>query len=136
MQEGELRKSIVNSRALKICRYENDVKQDDVANAINVNRGTYSKKENGLIALSIDEAVEIAVLLRMDFEQFNKIFANNKLRLRRDDYLTNEERFAMQRQKFFNSLLPDMEMKKELFFYKTTSRCGRERRRNGENNCC
>ena len=59
MQEGELRKSIVNSRALKICRYENDVKQDDVANAINVNRGTYSKKENGLIALSIDEAVEI-----------------------------------------------------------------------------
>lgn len=101
MQEGELRKSIVNSRALKICRYENDVKQDDVANAINVNRGTYSKKENGLIALSIDEAVEIAVLLRMDFEQFNKIFANNKLRLRRDDYLTNEERFAMQRQKFF-----------------------------------
>ncbi len=101
MQEGELRKSIVNSRALKICRYENDVKQDDVANAINVNRGTYSKKENGLIALSIDEAVEIAVLLKMDFEQFNKIFANNKLRLRRDDYLTNEERFAMQRQKFF-----------------------------------
>lgn len=101
MQEGELRKSIVNSRALKICRYENDVKQDDVANAINVNRGTYSKKENGLIALSIDEAVEIAVLLKMDFEQFNKIFANNKLRLRRDDYLTNEERFAMQRQNFF-----------------------------------
>lgn len=101
MQDGELKKSIVNSRALKICRYENDVKQDDVANAINVNRGTYSKKENGLIALTIDEAIDIAVLLKMDFEQFNKIFANNKLRLRRDDYLTNEERFAMQRQKFF-----------------------------------
>lgn len=101
MQEGELRKSIVNSRALKICRYENDVKQDEVANVINVNRGTYSKKENGLINLTIDEAIEIAVLLRMDYEQFNKIFANNRLKLRRDDYLTNEEKFAMQRQKFF-----------------------------------
>lgn len=101
MQEGELRKSIVNSRALKICRYENDVKQDDIANLINVNRGTYSKKENGIINLTIDEAIDIAVLLKMDFEQFNKIFANNRLRLRRSDYLTNEEKFAEQRQKFF-----------------------------------
>lgn len=101
MQDSELRKSIVNSRALKICRYENDIKQDDVANAINVNRGTYSKKENGLINLTIDEAIEIAVLLKMDFEQFNKIFAGGKLKLRREEYLTNEERYALHKKNFF-----------------------------------
>lgn len=79
--------SIVNTKALRIARVEEDKTQSDMADLLNVSRGTYSKKENGLINITIDEAVAIAEDLQMDFNKFNKVFANERLKREKLEYI-------------------------------------------------
>lgn len=78
--------SIVNTKALRIARLEEDKTQSDIADLLNISRGTYSKKENGLINITIDEAVAIAEDLQMDFNKFNKVFANERLKREKLEY--------------------------------------------------
>lgn len=70
--------SIVNTKELRLARAKEEKTQEDMAKLLNISRGTYSKKENGLINITIDEAIAIAVELKMDFNTFNKIFAERK----------------------------------------------------------
>lgn len=79
--------SIVNTKALRIARVEEDKTQSDIADLLNISRGTYSKKENGLINITIDEAVAIAEDLQMDFNKFNKVFANERLKREKVEYI-------------------------------------------------
>jgi len=79
--------SIVNTKALRIARVEEDKTQSDIADLLNISRGTYSKKENGLINITIDEAVAIAEDLQMDFNKFNKVFANERLKREKLEYI-------------------------------------------------
>ncbi len=79
--------SIVNTKALKITRVEEEKTQDDLAHLLKISRGTYSKKENGLINMTIDEAVMIAEELQMDFNKFNKVFANERLKREKLEYI-------------------------------------------------
>lgn len=78
--------SIVNTKALRITRVEEDKKQEDLADLLKISRGTYSKKENGLINMTIDEAIMIAVELQMDFDKFNKVFAEGRLKKDKIEY--------------------------------------------------
>lgn len=86
MEEAIPKISIVNTKALKVTRAEEDKTQDDLAELLKISRGTYSKKENGLINMTIDEAVMIAEDLQMDFNKFNKVFANGRLRKEKLEY--------------------------------------------------
>lgn len=79
--------SIVNTKELRITRAEEEKTQSDLANLLNISRGTYSKKENGIINMTIDEAITIAEALHMDFNKFNKVFANGRLRQVKDEYI-------------------------------------------------
>jgi len=87
MEEAIPKVSIVNTKALKITRAEEDKTQDDLADLLKISRGTYSKKENGLINMTIDEAVMIAEELQMDFNKFNKVFANERLKKEKLEYI-------------------------------------------------
>lgn len=78
--------SIVNTKALRLVRVEEDKTQSDIAELLKISRGTYSKKENALISMTIDEAIMIAVELRMDFNQFNKVFAEGRLKREKLEY--------------------------------------------------
>ena len=78
--------SIVNTKALRVARVEEDKTQSDMADLLNISRGTYSKKENGIINMTIDEAVTIAEDLQMDFNKFNKVFANERLKREKVEY--------------------------------------------------
>lgn len=87
MEETIPKVSIVNTKALKITRAEEDKTQDDLAELLKISRGTYSKKENGIINMTIDEAVMIAVELQMDFNKFNKVFGNGMLKKEKLEYI-------------------------------------------------
>lgn len=80
------RVSIINTKELRITRVEEEKTQSDLASLLNISRGTYSKKENGIINMTIDEAVAIAEALHMDFNKFNKVFANGRLRQIKAEY--------------------------------------------------
>lgn len=87
MEEAIPKVSIVNTKALKITRAEEDKTQDDLAELLKISRGTYSKKENGIINMTIDEAVMIAEELQMDFNKFNKVFGNGRLKKEKLEYI-------------------------------------------------
>lgn len=87
MEEAIPKISIVNTKALKITRVEEDKTQDDLAELLKISRGTYSKKENGIINMTIDEAVMIAEELQMDFNKFNKVFGNGRLKKEKLEYI-------------------------------------------------
>lgn len=86
LQDVTPKVSIVNGKALKMARLEEDATQSDLAKILMISKGTYSKKENGLVNTTIDEAVEIAEKLKMDFNTFNKVFANNRLKREKLEY--------------------------------------------------
>jgi len=59
---------------LRIKRLMKDYTQDDMANKMGIHIGTYSKKENGLIAWSVEDVKKMRDILDLSGEDIIDIF--------------------------------------------------------------
>ncbi|CAM2998644.1 helix-turn-helix transcriptional regulator [Hathewaya histolytica] len=71
----------MNINLLKSQRVKNGLTQKDVANTLDIDVTTYSKKENGLISFKASEIKELKYLLKLTPEIIDEIFFINKVEL-------------------------------------------------------
>lgn len=69
----------MNAMELKGLRISKGKTQCDMSADIEKTLSAYAKKENGETTFTPDEMCIIAKSLEMDYEQFNRIFFDNKL---------------------------------------------------------
>lgn len=62
------------TKKIKMKRMLNDLTQKDMAGKLGVHIGTYSKKENGLIAWSIEDVKKLRKILNLSDEEIIDIF--------------------------------------------------------------
>lgn len=73
---------MIATNELKAARIRKGFSQEKLATTINIGKTSYSKRENGIISFSIDEASKIAETLNLSKEEIIYIFFNKKVALK------------------------------------------------------
>lgn len=60
---------MINLKKIKMLRLEQDITQEQMAELIKVSQSTYSKYENGAVAISYNKIQAIAAVLKTDLAE-------------------------------------------------------------------
>lgn len=73
---------MIATNELKAARVRKGLSQEKLAATLNIGKTSYSKRENGIIPFSIEEASTIATTLSLSNEEIIHIFFNKKVALK------------------------------------------------------